>query len=262
MVDSIIFNEEAPGNLMSLYAAIGKASAAFPDLPRTATGQIGPTRKFQYAPYHKVVKCIKPALTENGVSFLQPLHTVEDGKVAITLIVAGHGAVIASTVKVDQDKDPKVFGANATYFKRYQLTNFFGLEGDPDADDFDSPVLENSTKVSKPVQTEPKRTEETKTEILAVKHEPKAEDAKTAEARIETPKASVSASTVQKDVRSIGEKLTDAMKQLLWKMEDFDKFCKEHPQDFPEFISAAKLSPDGKNKLYELLVLHKGVAPF
>jgi|SRR6476620_222062 len=260
--ESLIFNEQDPGSLHKLYDAIGKASASFPDLPRTATGQVGKDRKFQYAPYHKVVRCIKPALAENGVTFLQPLHSEEEGKVSITLVVAGHGAVIASTLKVNQDSDPKVFGANATYYKRYQLTNFFGLEGDPDADDFESPLVESSTQTSKFVPSQPKRAETSKAESVEPKHVSEVGNTETPKNGSEAQKASAPNKEAPKDSRSIGEKLTDAMKQLVWKMEDFDKFCKEHPQDFPDFVSAAKLPPAGKIKLYELLVLHKGVAPF
>jgi hypothetical protein len=243
---------------MKLYQALGKASASFPDLPRTATGSVGKGRDFQYAPYRTVVKCIKPSLSAEGITFLQPLHTEENGKVSITLIVAGHGAVIASTLKVDQDKDPKVFGANATYYKRYQLTNFFGLEGDPDADDFEDSVLETQAKVSKVPQAEPKRAVVAEAKVVENSSKPAAENDSSPVRNEEAPKAS----GVQKDTRSIGEKLTDAMKQLNWKMDNFDAFCKEYPSEFPNFVSAAKLPPEGKIKLYELLVLHKGLAPF
>lgn len=254
---SLSYQENEPGNLVNLYAAIGKAAAVFPDLPKTATGQAG-TRKFQYAPYHKVVACIKKPLTDNGVWFVQPLHTEDNGIVSITLLVFGHGGTIASTLKFKQNEDPKVFGADCTYHKRYQLNSFFGLEGDPDADDYDSSVVETTAKVSKPVQAESKPAEKPTAKSMEVANEVKTKDVKVATESSETPKAS----EVQKDIRPIGQKLTDAMKQLVWKMEDFDAFCKEHSSEFPGFISAAKLPPEGKQKLYDMLVLHKGVAPF
>jgi hypothetical protein len=260
---SLMYLESQQGNLVSLYDAIGKASASFPDLPRTATGQVGKDRKFQYAPFHKVVRCIKPALAENGVGFVQPIHTETEGTVSITLLVFGHGGTIASTLKFKQNSDPKIFGADCTYHKRYQLTSFFGLEGDPDADDFDDSVVENKTVVSKPVQTQPKGTNDSKSVPLETKQETAVSNGETknqdiSPAQTDTnPKASV-----EKDTRPISAKLTDAMKQLVWKMEDFDKFCKEHSEEFPGFLSASKLAPEGKQKLYDLLVLHKGVAPF
>src|SRR5687767_6917774 len=150
-MNSLSFAEQEPGAINKLYDAIGRASAVFPDLPRTATGRIGKNgeRSFQYAPYHKVVKCIRGTLADNGVSFMQPIHTEEDGKVSITLLVCGHGAAITSTLKFVQSNDPKVFGADTTYHKRYQLTSFFGLEGDPDADDFETDVAEVASKTAK-----------------------------------------------------------------------------------------------------------------
>jgi ERF superfamily protein len=257
-VKSLVFQEQEQGSIVKLYSALGVACANFPDLPRTATGQVGKDRKFQYAPYHKVVRCIKPSLAEQGITFLQPLHTDSEGIVSITLLVAGHGAAIVSTLKFKKNDDVKLFGADCTYHKRYQLTSFFGLEGDPDADDFDDSVVATTTQVAKSVQAESKRAETVATKAVESKDEGQAKNASVA--------ASVSSETktleVQKDTRPISVKLTDAMKQLVWKMEDFDKFCKEHSEEFPGFVSASKLPPEGKQKLYDLLVLHKNIAPF
>lgn len=255
--DSLNYLEQPgqEGAMNALYSAIGKASANFPDLPRTATGIVGNGRKFQYAPYHKVVKCIKGPLNEQGVSFMQPIHSTGDGFVSITLLVCGHGAAIESTLKFKQSDDPKVFGADTTYHKRYQLTSFFGLEGDPDADDFETDVAEIAAKVSKPAVVESKRAEESKTAVVESRPEPAKEVAK-----VETDKETQAATKVDK--RPVGEKLTDAMKQLVWKMSDFDNFCKQYPEEFPDFVGAARLSPEKQQRLYELLVLHKGVAPW
>ena len=54
MNNNLTYQESEPGAMTKLYAALGNAMANFPDLPRTATGQISKDRKFQYAPYHKV----------------------------------------------------------------------------------------------------------------------------------------------------------------------------------------------------------------
>lgn len=236
------------GELPKLFAAIGLAQAAFPALPRTATGQVGKDRKFQYAPYHKVVQCIKMPLAKNGVSFVQALQS--DGEIAsITLLVAGHGAILSSTLKFKQDSDIKVFGAAVTYNKRYQLTAFFGLEGDPDADDFEDDISEVRVIPAKEQVAKP--AVQAKVESAPVAAKETAKEVNQAENK-----------SVQKDTRSIGEKLTDAMKQLNWKMPDFDKFITDNQAEFPGVVSAAKLSADMKIKLYDLLVSRKMVAPF
>ena len=253
MTDSLEFFEQEPQGTSRLYDAIGKASASFPDLPRTAIGQVGKDRKFKYAPFHKVVKCIRIPLAENGVTFIQALHTEEEGRVSLTLIVAGHNAAIKSTLKFKQDSDPKIFGADTTYHKRYQLTSFFGLEGDPDADDFPEDEVERNPVVVEK-KAEPKAAVPAKTEIVESKQEPaeKNEDAT----------VSILQSVAKVDKRPVGEKLTDAMKQLVWKMKDFDDFCRQYPEDFPDFAGAARLNPEKQLRLYELLVLHKGVVAF
>ena len=253
MNNNLTYQESEPGAMTKLYAALGNAMANFPDLPRTATGQISKDRKFQYAPYHKVVRCIKPSLAEQAVMFVQPLHSEEDGMVSITLLVTGHGAAISSTLKFKKNDDVKLFGADCTYHKRYQLTSFFGLEGDPDADDFDHSMVESSAKVSKPVPAKSEPAKAAPAKPVETKDEGQAKD-------VAAP--ADSSSKVQEDTRPISAKLTDAMKQLVWKMEDFDKFCKENSEEFPGFVSAAKLPPEGKQKLYDLLVAKKGVAPF
>lgn len=246
-----MFGDSDQNALVKLYDAIGAASVEFPPLPRTATGQVGKDRKFKYAPYHKVVQCIKRPLAEKGVSFIQPIHTEQDGKVSVTLIVTGHGAAIESTLVFKQDSDPKVLGADITYHKRYQLTSFFGLEGDPDADDFEDDVIERkAVVVEKPVAAKP--AEADKAEVVASKPEA---------AKVESKTEPSAEAAMKADKRPIGEKLTDAMKQLVWKMKDFDAFCKEHREEFPDFVSAARLPPEKQQRLYELLVLHKGVVP-
>lgn len=243
------FLETEPGSINKLYEAIGKASVNFPALPRTATGQVGKDRKFQYAPFHKVVACIKRPLAEQGVTFIQPLHTTEQGRVSLTLVVAGYGAAITSTLTFKQDTDPKVFGADTTYHKRYQLTSFFCLEGDPDADDFEDDVIERKAiPAEEKVVVKPAAND--KTEALATKQE------------ATTPVEKSTEEALKADKRPVGEKLTDAMKQLVWKMKDFDDFCRGYPEEFPDFHSAARLPPDKQQRLYELLVIHKGVAPF
>lgn len=242
--------------LSNLYTAIGKACANFPDLPRTATGQVGKDRKFKYAPYHKVVQCIKGPLAEQGVGFVQPIHSEDNDYMSMSLIVYGHGANIASKIRFKKNDNVKDFGADVTYHKRYQLTCFFGLEGDPDADDFESPSAETSANVSKTVQSKPEPAKVTKAEVVENKVQGQVENVAV------TATASPQAKEVQKDTRSIGQKLTDAMKQLNWQMSNFDEFCKKYPEEFPDFISAAKLPPDGKLKLYEMLVVKGLIAPF
>lgn len=252
MRESLQFQFEDGALISKLYEAIGKASVNFPPLPRTATGSVGKGRDFKYAPYHKVVQCIKTPLAEQGVNFIQVLHNEGEDKASLTLVVSGHGAAIESTLTFKQDTEIKDFGADITYHKRYQLTSFFCLEGDPDADDFEDGVVERKT-LSIEKKTESKSAENDKADVVAAKQETKKVDVSVAE---------TAKSVAKVDDRTAQEKLTDAMKQLVWKMSDFDNFCKQHPEEFPDFHGASRLPPYKMHRLYELLVLHKGVTPF
>lgn len=259
--NNVVFYGE-PASVFALYQAIGKAQSEFKDIPKNKAGQFG-NQKFDYAPYHVIRKCILPALTENGVAIMQPTHT-EGEKVAVTLIVSGHGAAISSTIVFDKNQtgtdrftkevkfDVQLFGREHTYWRRYQLQSFFCLEGDKDADD-----------PSEAVPNEPKP--EASKRVATEKAAERKADAVVAEAKKpdNAGKASVERTAVNSgDSRSINEKLMDAKKQLKWEMSDFDAFCHENITSFPGFISALKMTSEEKLTLYNLLVETKGVAPY
>jgi hypothetical protein len=233
------------GDTAKLFEAVGKAMNKMRPLPRTATGSIAKGHTFQYAPLRKVVECIKADLHSEGVSFMQALHT-DDNNCAVTLIVGGHGASVTSTFCFPSSNDPKKFGADSTYYRRYQLTSFFGLEGDPDADDFEDPVSSvQEIPVEKVVAKEP---------VKEVKNEVAKESDK-------TPHQNKPANS-NKVPASVNDALIGAMKQLGWSMDDMNAFCREFPQHFPNFVKATALSEVGKATLLTLLGEHKKVAPF
>lgn len=233
------------GDTSKLFDAIGKSMSVMRALPRTSTGKLTASQSFKYAPLRKVVECIKADLHTNGVSFMQALHTDRECA-AVTLIIAGHGASVTSTFAFERNPDPKKFGADSTYYRRYQLTSFFGLEGDPDADDFEDPVSEvKEVSAEKVVETREEPKEVVQPQQTSDK--PRVADIK--------PKKTEA-------VKSINDALIGAMKQLNWSMDEMNAFCREFPQHFPNFVKATALSDVGKATLLTLLGEHKGVAPF
>lgn len=243
-------NVKFVGDPTKLLEAIGKASEKFLAVPKSSDGQIG-TQRFKYAPYHMVMRCVRPALAEQGVTITQPLST-NDGKAVSTLMVSGHGAIIMSIFeftgkyeKLTKDgrsfEDPQEFGKNSTYYRRYQLQSFFGLEGDKDADDPDTDVEPVVAKAKVEPKSQPVRVQEAPTNGV------KAE-----------PVAAQEVKATAKDVRSVNSKLSDAMKQLNWKMTDMDEFAASVGFQTP----AIKLPDAQKSDLFNKLVEQKGVAPF
>lgn len=239
-----------PESYYQLMGAIGAAMAAFPKLPRTATGIIGNGRKFNYAPYHKVVECIKPALNAAGVTFVHMLHSEREGYMCMTLVVSGHGAAINSTIEFPHAKSVKDFGADVTYYKRYQLSAFFGLDGDPDADDYEEEKSEvkyiaraSSDKPSDDYDIQAGNGGMTPSEFYKAIHE------------------EASKFVLPEGVK-INDLLTSAMKQLDWKMEDLNKFAEENKSEFQQFNTCSKMIHEDKVTLMGLLVEQKKVAPF
>jgi hypothetical protein len=254
MIEKMIKQEKQDGDVFNLYDAIAKATAEFPDLPRTKTVKFttknGHSKNFDYAPYHKVIQCIRPSLSKQGVSVMQAVHSEREGFMSMTLVVAGHGAMIASTIEFPHKKDIQEFGADVTYYKRYQVCSFFCLEGDPDADDFDLDKASEET----PKAESKNKLENTVTKIETLSQRTVAKESPISEPEPE-PKKPVTP-------QPISERLTYAMKQLRWKMEDFNKFCKQRPDKFPDFVHASNLSDAGKETLWNLLIEEAGVIPF
>lgn len=242
-----IENMSFVGNPVKLIEHVGKAMATVEGISKSATGQKG-HQKFKYAPYHVIRSAILKPLTDNGVAWIQPFHSV-DGKPTTTLIVSGHEAMIVCTLSFNGDDDPQELGRVHTYMRRYQIQSFFGLEGDKDFEDGNT---ENETKAvsGKPtVQSNTGKETSSAKDSVTVKTEPVKEVKQTEE---------------KKSTLSINDKLMGAMKQLNWTMGHIGEFCtrEENKEHFVGFTSAAKLTSDQKVKLYELLVEKQGVAPF
>jgi hypothetical protein len=240
------------GEPAKLFDAIGKAMKSMRPLPRTSTGKLTASQSFKYAPLRKVVECIKDDLHNQGVSFMQALHT--DGQyAAVTLIVAGHEASITSTFAFDRNPDAKKFGADSTYYRRYQLGSFFGLEGDPDADDFEDPVPEPEKA---PVEKQVAKDAVPAAKSVAVQESSKsASENKPVEKTKEIP-------YYAPVTKSVNDALINAMKQLNWTMENMNEFCRSRTDLFPNFVKATALSESSKATLLVTLNNQFELAPF
>jgi hypothetical protein len=249
---------------LKLYEAIGKASVKFDAIPKKQQGQIG-HQKFKYASYHVIRTCILKHLVEQGVTMMQPLHYVE-GQAAISLIISGHGAAITSRFIFPIADNVQEFGRVSTYFRRYQLQAFFCLEGDVDADDPEDLVVEPKNFVAKKEDSRPPQS------VVGQKIDKKAATIVQSSSTInkgEAKDASKEKGSTGNNgeakpnvAMSVGDKLMSAKAQLNWQMADFDSFCQEHIDQFPNFTKAMNLPKEQKQILVDLLVKHKNVAPF
>lgn len=266
------------GEPSKLYEALAKAQAEFLPVPRSDEGQVGTSRKFKYAGYATLMRCVRPALTKYGVALLQPLH-YRDGMAVTTTIVAGHGASISTSFAFNADfsrkdkngvttEDCQEFGRCHTYYRRYQLQSILGVEGDDDADNLPLPKPtaqfsepEKEAKAPKapkaPVSAEPKS--------VSVETLPKAsvtpsESSTPTNGKAEEPKPATK-STPLHDMKTINKMLHEGMQKLKWGMGDVQAFFAEHV-DPAGFTKADNLTIEQKRALHSKMVELKGIDPF
>lgn len=275
------------GNPAKLYEALAKAQVGFTPIPRSKTGQSG-NRNFKYADYATIMRCVRPALAENGITVLQPLHSA-DGSSVTTTILAGHGAAIISSFSFPNQKDPQDFGKHHTYYRRYQLQSMLGLEGDKDADDLPDvneehaqqqgftdaapPVKEtkppaapkasaNGTAKPAPVSAEPKPAvaSEPKTNGSA---KPSVDSTASSETKME---AVPSAEKIVEGIapEKLNSALTACMKQFTppWRLINVREFFAEHFDPNSEMPHPDNMDPALKRRILAKIIEVKNVAPF
>lgn len=273
------------GDPTKLYEALAKAQAEFLPVPKMNDGQIGKDRRFKYAGYATIMRCIRPALSKYGVAVVQPLHSCDENAVTTT-IVAGHGASIQSSFTFDADPNPQEFGRRHTYYRRYQLQSMLGIEGDSDADDLPDPNQERAQFVDEaritgkaletpeaasappkaPVSAEPKPAPAEKKTNGSAKPSGSTTNGKKSgeskpEVKVETKPAETKPADTKASTMTINERLQSAMEQLGWKMDHLHAFYREHV-DPADFAKAANLTIEQKTMLLGKMVEHKGIAPF
>lgn len=95
-----------------------------------------PFFKSKYVPLENVVDSIVPAISPNGLSFMQfPVN--QENKVGVyTLVMHESGEWIQSEpiFATPTKQDPQGVGSTITYLKRYSLSAVFGITSDEDDD--------------------------------------------------------------------------------------------------------------------------------
>ena len=265
------------GEPTKLYEALAKAQSEFAPVPKLDLGQVGKDRKFKYAGYATLMKCVRPALTANGIALLQPLH-FRGGMAVSTTILAGHGASIQTSFCFSaeyrrKDKynegvytdDCQEFGRAHTYYRRYQLQSILGIEGDDDADSlpevraqFSEPARDAITGDAAPKQlpaADKKVASAPKANGAAVAPKPVAAVQPT------LPSVEPSAAIPEHGADKLKELITSAMKQLGWKMIKLREFYEQHVDPEP-FASADTMPLEKMRLLHARLVEKHNIAPF
>jgi len=272
------------GDPTKLYEALAKAQAEFLPVPRSDEGQVGTSRKFKYAGYATLMRCVRPALTKHGIALIQPLHWRDD-KAVTTTIIAGHGASIQTSFSFNADftrkdknggvtDDCQEFGRCHTYYRRYQLQSILGVEGDDDADNLPLPreQAQFSDKEERKLTAIAHQRPEVASEASAPKGNGKAASAEPKSAPVEKQTSSSAAPSEPTtngkanpieplNADQLKLLITSCMKQKGWKMISLREFFAKHVSE-EGFDTADTMPLDQMRTLHKKLVEVEGCAPF
>ena len=122
--------------LGELAAALAKAQAAFPTIVKDRTVKVptksGANYSFKYADLADILKAVRQPLADNGLSIAQIIV----GRELITMLMHSSNQRLVSRVVLPYiEHDPRTFGSDLTYRRRYCLSAILGIASDDDADD-------------------------------------------------------------------------------------------------------------------------------
>lgn len=141
-----------------LAEALAKAQAKLeqPQKNKKATIKMkaGGQYSYDYADLPAVIDSLRAALSENGLSYVQPMRIDGDRLTLVTRLMHASGQWVASEWPLKVSSDPKETAAMLTYGRRYSLTSLCGISAEETDDDAerrnsgkDEPVIGALTKV-------------------------------------------------------------------------------------------------------------------
>jgi hypothetical protein len=126
--------------IKELAAALAKAQSEFAPVPKNKVAKVKSQRtgaefQYKYADLADVLSMAIPVLSRNGISFSQP-HNIVDGKLRVqTMLLHLSGQwMMSDGLEISEAGDPQSFGAESTYFRRYDGCSFIGVAPDEDTD--------------------------------------------------------------------------------------------------------------------------------
>lgn len=124
-------------NIDKLAEALAAAQAEFPAIPKNRTATIRPREKtpysFNYADLADVLKAVRPALAKHGLAIVQ---VVNRDKLETALLHASGQRIVSYLLLYHATNgEPKTFGAELTYLRRYALSALLGVATDDDIDE-------------------------------------------------------------------------------------------------------------------------------
>jgi hypothetical protein len=114
-----------------IFAALARAQAAFPPIPKSRTIQIRAGREYSYAPLEAILGAVRRALAAEHLAVTQTFN----GDTLVTSLLHSAGGMIESVMPVPRgDLDWQSWGSAITYARRYALTAILGVAPEDDDD--------------------------------------------------------------------------------------------------------------------------------
>jgi hypothetical protein len=121
-----------------LIAALARAQAAFPQIPKSKTARV-PTKNggeytYTYADIGDVLAAVRPVLAAEGIAIVQATEETESGYVLATRLIKGDDQIIGRIPLPIEQASPQQVGSLLTYYRRYGLTALIGVAAEDDDD--------------------------------------------------------------------------------------------------------------------------------
>lgn len=135
-----------------LATALAKAQG---QMQHAIKDSVNPHFKSKYADLASVIDAIRVPLSENSLSFVQPVRIENGVNVLDTILFHTSGQWIKSSVAVNVDGVNKnliqAFGSTLSYLRRYSLSSLIGVsQDDDDANTASSATVTNQAQEQKP----------------------------------------------------------------------------------------------------------------
>lgn len=119
---------------MTVEEAIGKARSKMKSPKKDKTASMGQGRTYRYASLESVLDSVLPALTEHGITLLQPC-SMGDGVVHVTTRLQLGEDAVETTLSAPLSRGGfHEMGSAITYLRRYGLSSLLAISADEDED--------------------------------------------------------------------------------------------------------------------------------
>jgi hypothetical protein len=122
-----------------IAAALAKAQAGFPSIPKTKTAKVrmksGGEYAYQYADLASILSSVVPVLSANELALMQDPKPSDDGVLMETVLMHSSGEMLRNECRIKGGTStPQEMGSLITYARRYGVCSLLGIAAEDDSD--------------------------------------------------------------------------------------------------------------------------------